>query len=353
MHEIVINLHIHTPYSDGYGSHINIAKAAIKAGLDAVIITDHNVWVDGIEGYYEEEGKQVLILIGEEIHDQTRYPQRNHLLVIGTGSEMAHLAQNSQTLIDRVIEANGLAFLAHPIEFDAPKFNEGDLSWVNWDIHNFTGIELWNAMTEFKSLVKGYPEAIFYAFNFNQVAHGPFPETLQKWDELLELGSPVVAVGGSDAHEFRRSLGPIKKKLFPYYQHFKAINTHLLIPEPFSGDIFKDKPLILDALRDGHAFIGNDLPFSTRGFRFLAHFAEGEAIMGDTIKTKGSKTLQIKLPQSSECRLLRNGEVIHTSRKRGTIIHRVKEPGIYRAEAYIFYKGKRRGWIFSNPIYVI
>ena len=352
MNEIVINLHVHTIYSDGHGSHADIAKAAIEAGLDAVIITDHNVWVEGLEGYYEQEEGRVLILIGEEIHNQTRDPQKNHLLVIGTDSEMSHLAQNPQTLIDRVIEVNGLAFLAHPIEFEAPKFNEGDLSWVNWEVHNFTGIELWNAMTEFKSLVKGYPEAIYYAFNFNQVAHGPFPETLQKWDELMEKGSPVVAVGGSDAHEFRRALGPIRKKLFPYEEHFKAINTHLLIPESLNGDVIHDKKLILDALRRGHAFIGNDIPASTRGFRFLAHFAEGEAIMGDTITAKESTTLQIKLPHSSESRLLKNGEVIHTSRKRGTIIHKVKEPGVYRAEAYIFYKGKQRGWIFSNPIYI-
>ncbi len=200
--------------------------------------------------------------------------------------------------------------------------------------------------------VKGYPEAIFYAFNFNQVAQGPFPETLQKWDELLEKGAPIIAVGGSDAHEFRKSLGPIKKKLFSYEQHFKAINTHLLIQEPFSGDVTKDKKLILEALRGGHVFIGNDLPASTRGFRFLAHFTDGEAIMGDTINSKESTTLQIKLPHSSECRLIKNGEVIHTSRKRGTIIHKVKEPGVYRVEAYIFYKGKPRGWIFSNPIYV-
>jgi hypothetical protein len=343
---------MHTPYSDGNGSHADIAKAAIKAGLDAVIVTDHNVWVQGLEGYYEGDEGHVLILIGEEIHHQTRDPQSNHLLVFGADREMASLASNPQILIDRVIDKGGLTFLAHPIEFEAPNFNEGDLSWVNWDISNFTGIELWNAMSEFKSLVKGYPEAIFYAFNFNRVGHGPFPEILQKWDELLEGGKPVVAVGGSDAHEFKKSLGPISKKLFPYEQHFRAINTHLLIPESLSGDVLKDRQLILDALRHGHVFVGNDSPAPTRGFRFLAHLSEGMAIMGDTINSNESATLQIKLPRSAECRLLKDGEVIHSTKKRGTIVHKVKEPGVYRAEAYIHFKGKRRGWIFSNPIYV-
>ena len=49
MHEIVVNLHMHTVYSDGTGTHKDIAHAAIKTGLDAVIVTDHNVLVQGVE----------------------------------------------------------------------------------------------------------------------------------------------------------------------------------------------------------------------------------------------------------------------------------------------------------------
>jgi hypothetical protein len=343
---------MHTPFSDGMGSHRDIAKAAIKAGLDAVITTDHNVWVQGLEGYYEENDGRILVLVGEEIHDQARDPQKNHLLVLGANRELSQYAPNPQILIDQVKESGGLAFIAHPIEYEAPKFGEGDLSWVNWEVENFTGIELWNAMTEFKSLVKGYPEAIFYAFNFNRVAHGPFPETLKKWDELLARGKPVVAVCGSDAHAFSKSLGPISQTLFPYEKHFKAINTHLLIPEPLSGDARTDKRLILEALRSGHGYIGYDLPSSTRGFRFTVHLSDRNLIMGDTISVKKSATLQIKLPRPAECLLLKDGEVIRSTKKRGTIVHKITSPGVYRVEAYISYMGKRRGWIFSNPIYV-
>ena len=52
MHEIVVNLHMHTRYSDGSGTHKDIAEAAMQTGLDAVIVTDHNVLVLGVEGYY-------------------------------------------------------------------------------------------------------------------------------------------------------------------------------------------------------------------------------------------------------------------------------------------------------------
>ena len=352
MHEAVINLHMHTPYSDGNCSHEEIAQAAIKAGLDAVIITDHNVWVQGIEGYFEEEESRVLVLVGEEVHDPTRDPQRNHLLVFGADREMATLAPNPQFLIDGVIEAGGLAFLAHPIEFDAPKFNQDELGWVDWEVQRFTGIELWNAMSELKSLSQSYPQALYYAFNFNQVAHGPFPETLSLWDELLAKGRPIVAIGGSDAHEFKESLGPISRTLYPIEKHFQAINNHLLLQKPLNGETAEDKSLIMEALRSGHTFVGYDLPASTRGFRFTAHQAEKDSIMGDTISVKESITLQIKLPQPTECHLLKDGEPIRSTMKRDTIVHKAEQPGVYRVEAYIHYKGKRRGWIFSNPIYI-
>ncbi len=60
MHELVVNLHMHTIFSDGRGTHKDIAKAALKARLDAVIVTDHNVLVNGSEGFYSE-GKKACV----------------------------------------------------------------------------------------------------------------------------------------------------------------------------------------------------------------------------------------------------------------------------------------------------
>jgi hypothetical protein len=74
--------------------------------------------------------------------------------------------------------------------------------------------------------------------------------------------------------------------------------------------------------------------------------------MGGEISAKNGVTLQIRLPQRAECRLLRNGEVIKTWDDRETPAHITTEPGVYRVEVYIHFRGKRRGWIFSNPIYV-
>jgi hypothetical protein len=353
MYEYVINLHMHTCYSDGDGTHAEIASAAIQAGIDAVIITDHNVLVQGMQGYYEEDDKRLLVLVGEEIHDQARQPQKNHMLVLGAERELAHLAADPQNLIKGVSQAGGICFLAHPIDPEAPAFGELSLSWVSWDIVGYTGIELWNAMTEFKGLLTDKRQAYHYGTNFDQVAHGPFPETLELWDRLLVDGiNPVVAIGGSDAHQTHASMGPFKRVLFPYEQHFKAVNTHILTETPFNGEFEHDRRVVLDALSAGHCFIGYNLPASTTGFRFTAHRLSGIASMGDTIESQGSATLQVKFPQRVEGYLLKDGERVATANQRDSIIHIVDGPGIYRVEAYLEYKKERRGWIFSNPIYV-
>jgi hypothetical protein len=352
MQELVINLHMHTTYSDGHGTHADLAEAALHAGLDAIIVTDHNVWVQGIEGYFQKGKQRVLVMIGEEIHDPARQPQKSHLLVFGANRELCSFAPSPQRLIDQVRQAGGLAFIAHPNDPALKLLNETDISWEDWQVQGYTGIELWNSLSELKTVIHNPLEAVFYAFNPARVPQGPIPETLRIWDDLLASGKKVVAVGGSDAHELPKSWGPIHVKIFPYAFHFRAVNTHVWVPEPLTGQADLDRQAILDALRSGHAFVGLDLHASTRGFRFTAQGKDQTAWMGDEIPSKGGVTLQIRLPQPAECQLLKDGKVIKTIRNRDNLTHITAEPGVYRIEVYQQALGRRRGWIFSNPIYV-
>ena len=352
MHEITVNLHMHTRYSDGQGSHREIAAAAIRAGVDAVIVTDHNVWVNGPERIYHDGQKRCLLLVGEEIHDASRRPQKNHLLVFGAETELAHLADDPRILVDGVAAAGGICFFAHPTDRANPIFNESDITWEAWDIQGYTGIELWNGLSEFKSLLKSRLHAIYYVLDPRRVPHGPPPELLLKWDELMNAGRRVVAVAGSDAHQLHRSMGPLKRVIFPYEVHFRSINTHLLLPASLIGEVDYDQALIYDALRAGHAFVGNDLPAPTRGFRFSGQSPDGDFVMGDEVSLGSGVTLQIWLPRRAECMMRRNGEVFKTWDDREAMVANVSQPGVYRVEVYLDYLGKRRGWIFSNPVYV-
>jgi PHP domain len=357
MQDISVNLHMHTFYSDGHATHADIAQAALRAGIDVVIVTDHNVYVEGPEGYYSDGNRRVLMLVGEEIHDQRRLPQKSHLLVFGAGRELATLAWSLNQLLAGVRQAGGLSFIAHPLDPEAPAVGEEDISWVDWQEQDFTGIELWNGLSEFKSLLKSKLHAIYYAYNPSRIAHGPFPQVLQRWDELLASGRRVVAIGGSDAHALPARLGPLQRVIFPYEFHFKAINTHLLIEKPLSGDLEIDRGLIYDAFRRGRAFIGYDLPALTRGFHFQASGFEQIAQMGETISASRGVTFQIRLPLPTvaapvECRLVRHGQAIQTWSGQEHCAFTTSQPGAYRVEVYLDYQGRRRGWIFSNPIHV-
>jgi len=353
MHEIIVNLHMHTTYSDGYLTHAQIAAAGLRSGIDAVIVTDHNVYVQGMEQIYQESDRRLVMLVGEEIHDQARLPQKNHLLVFGVRREMATHADNPQRLIDLVRAEGGLSFIAHPLDPASETFHEPDISWEDWQVEGFTGLELWNGLSEFKSRLKSRFHGIFYAFNPQRIAQKPFGQVLHRWDELLAKGMHLVAVGGSDAHALPGKLGPLRRTLFPYEFHFKAINTHLILSNALTGKLEIDRGLILEAMRQGRGFVSYDLPTPTRGFRFFAQGIDRIAQMGETISAKSGITFQIRLPIATECNLIRNGKIIKTWNKRSTCTFITSEPGIYRVEAYIQFLGQRRGWIFCNPIYVI
>jgi hypothetical protein len=352
MDEILVNLHMHTVYSDGTGRHEDLARAALDSGVDVIIVTDHNVLVQGIEGYRQDGLRRVLLLAGEEINDRLRKPIRNHLLVLGAGRELASLAQDPQRLIDQAQRADGLTFIAHPYDLPMPAFHEEGIQWEDWNVRGFTGLELWNGFSELKSVAKTYAEALFYAFFPHFIAHGPEPQTLKKWDELLNQGNKVVVIGGSDAHALRMHLGPLHRTIFPYRFHFRGINTHLLLPAPLTGELVVDRRSVLSALRGGNAFIGYDLPAPTHGFRFTAQGKDRTASMGEDITLYQSVTFQVRLPLRTECRLIKDGEIVKVWEDREICAYIAREPGVYRVECYIDYLGKQRAWIFSNPIYV-
>lgn len=75
-----------------------------------------------------------------------------------------------------------------------------------------------------------------------------------------------MAVGNSDAHGTPMSFGPFKRIIFPYEFLFRAVNTHILLERPLTGDVAQDKQRILKAIGQGHSFVGYDLPHPTKAF---------------------------------------------------------------------------------------
>lgn len=352
-YEYVGNLHVHTLYSDGEASHQQVAEAALLVGLDFVVFTDHNVRVDGIEGYYGDDIRgYVLLLAGEEVHDRTRNPQCNHVLVFGVEQEVAPLAHSLPSLLQQVDRLGGLTFIAHPDDQAVAWLGEPAIPWTDRYVDGFTGLEIWNYMSRFKDYLPDRRRALRHVFQPEDMITGPSPATLALWDELLERGYQLVGIGAADAHGTRVKIGPLEHEVFPYDFLFSAVNTHVLTKAPLSGELAYDKAQLYQALKAGRAFIGYELLGETRGFRFSAQGQNMVATMGETIRLGHGVTLQAMAPARAHIRLICCGEVVAEEKLAENLTHVVRTPGPYRVEVWRKYRGAERAWILSNPIYV-
>ena len=200
-----------TGLSDGEKLHAEIAHDAIAAGLDFIVVTDHNVYVTGVEGYYENgSGKRVLLMTGEEVHNVRRQPQASHFLAYGAGKELARYAPDPQALIDETLGAGGYGFLAHPHEEELALIDSPDLGWHDWDIEGFSGLEIWNYMSVFKNVVARRLAGLrwrnkltdslvglWMTLHPERYMDGADAKTLALWDEFLARGMRVTAIGNS------------------------------------------------------------------------------------------------------------------------------------------------------------
>ena len=379
LYEYFGNIHMHTTHSDGFGDFEDLVDGAVKGGLDFVYVTDHNVLVREQEEGYRNG---VLTLVGQEVHDTQREPSGNHLLCLGVESDVSSHASDPQRLIAAVNQQNGLTFLAHPIEETTELFSTS-YPWQSWEVSDYHGVELWNYLSGFRGFTTSYLKAALVGFFPRFFPVGPLPAMLAKWDELTQ-NRPVVAIGGTDVHAIKYSLGPISRRFLTYEDSAKALNTHVLTNTPLLGapengthdyrdpNTLHDRDIVLDALRRGHCWLGYDLVGSTQRFRFWAECegngsgqvddspgapsadgTGGTAVMGDSINlTEGSTfNLRVQSPEVADIRILRNGRVI-TQGHAKTIAYQVRDEGVYRVEVWKQRWGKPRGWIFSNPIYV-
>ncbi|MBC8449953.1 MAG: CehA/McbA family metallohydrolase [Chloroflexi bacterium] len=344
-HESAGHIHFHTTYSDGSGSFEEIASAAEEAGLDFLITTDHNVLVPEADG----RRRGVLVLVGEEINDKAREPEVNHLLVAGIEQDVFGYAKDPQALINAVAAQGGVSFLAHPIERNSRYFPK-DFNWVDWNVQGYDGIELWNFMSECKAYVNSKAVGLLLSLRPQIFVRGPWPEVLALWDRLTDQ-RPVVAIGGSDNHAGTYRVGPFTRHVFPYAFGFRTVNTHILTPEPFSGDLAHDREQVYGALRAGHGWVGYDLLGSTAGFRFRGRSDDQAVIMGDTLPAGQAVQLEATVPHRARLRLLRDGQPVAQTWGR-RLRYTATAPGVYRVEAHRWAWSRWRGWIFSNPIYV-
>lgn len=313
-------IHIHTKLSDGTGDINSISKAAKKAGLNWIIITDHNNF-DIKEGFYNG----VCVIKGEEISPCSS----NHYIALDI-KNLINPSDDTQKFVDEVRAQGGFGFAAHPDEADNRKNKAHPIKWTNKSVIP-DGIEIWNWFSDWAD---DYDETnifkIAYSYFFrHKLIQGPHKETLKWWDELNKKSENIIpAIAGVDAHALKISKYIIPIKIFPYKDCFKTLANVITLENEIPKDFESQKKLILSSIKNGNNLminrhIKNEIPLI---------YVE-------------NKTIIVKLSTKAEIKIIQNGTQIFTENTKN-LKFPIDENAKYRIEIYL----KNQPWIFSNQI---
>ncbi len=345
MFEYAGAIHIHSIFSDGSGDVKDIANYGSECGLDFLVLTDHNTLralKEGYEGWYN----QTFLMVGCEINDKHNL---NHLLALGI-KETVSTRIPAKEYTRKVKDLGGISFLAHPHEKRNSMKEHPPYPWNEWSSEDFTGIEIWNHMSEWMEGLTDQNKYNYFVHPLKSIVAPP-KETLEVWDNL-NLQRKVVGIGGIDAHAHKVNLlGFFEMEVFPYKVLFKSIRTHIFTSERLTSskdkaDVDKSKEIILDSLKAGRCFVSNYYHGDAKGFRFFAEDGEHIHLMGETIPLNGKIKLRVSLPNiGGTINIIHNGKVCFSAD--GTDCeYIVEEKGAFRVEVYL----NENAWIFSNHI---
>jgi hypothetical protein len=343
MHDLSCVVHLHSTYSDGTGTVPEIARAARRAKADVVLLTDHDTLAarDSCEeGWYGD----VLLLVGTEVSPR----RRNHYLAFDIDRPIDHDGLDAAGICRAVGEAGGFGFAAHPFSRGSDRFRQraSGMPFEGLDCEALHGVELWSFVNDTGEAVASIPDLLRFVATPARVLDHPPERNMRIWDELCRTRR-VVAIGGLDAHQFGKRIGPfVPLRVMSYSRSFRFIRTHVLCAEAPTGELEHDREQVYDALRSGRCYIAVDSVAPAKGFRFeaddLPMGGEGPA---------GRRALRARVPLPARLRLLRDGAEVASTQ--GHVLEQeVEEPGVYRVEAHRPAKGRERTWILSNPIYL-
>jgi len=250
---------------------------------------------------------------------------------------------------DHTLVFDGLSFAAHPFSRGSQRFARFGPGMPHTGLasRSLTGIELWSFVTDTAERVGSVREGLLFAAAPLRVLDHPPPLNVLEWDRMC-LSRRVVAIGGLDAHQIGlRMFGRVPLRLMGYARSFKQLRTHVLCSELVDGSLDHDRALVYDALGAGRCYTAVDALAPARGFSFWA--SDGTVMGGEAPFER--QTLVASAPRPAQMRLIAGGAVV-ASTVGARLEWQASEPGAYRAEAGLSYRGRERTWILSNPIYL-
>jgi hypothetical protein len=337
MPEYVGAVHLHSCYSDGSGTVREITAAARRAGLDFVVLTDHDTLrpaEDRWDGWHDG----VLVVVGVEVTCQFR----SHIVVFGAREVAALRFKPLARVLFDLQNQGAVAFVAHaqPAHIMGFSMKAGELT--DWEVAGFAGVELWSFMHDICDGMAPWRIPSFIR-NWPQRVRGPNATTVAHWDRVTARRR-FPAIGSLDNHAF--IVPGLGATILSYEEGFRTLRTHVLAQECTGRR--DDARLITDTLCRGRAFLALDMVAPATGFRFEADGRRGDHLqMGDEATWAGPAVLEVRSPVQATLTLLRAGRPV--AETVGTALRYTAEaPGVYRAEARL--GGKP--WVYTNPIYL-
>jgi hypothetical protein len=324
--------HIHSTLSDGQATPSQIARAAKNAGLQFIVMTDHNLLTLSEPSF--EDG--VLVISGVELSTRD-----GHLVLVGAKRGLNRPGQDSDP-VRHAQQLGGLTILAHPVQRRHP--------WVDpKSALRAAGMELYSADSLFR-------DALHHPFTLLLPAAGAYltnpihalmilnreqPDATRK---LLEISArePKLALCAHDAHGW------------PAYEEvFRSFSLHLPLTGTLRQGLPKDASeaarAVIDAVGRGRAYCAFDPLGSAEGFSIDGMQGDPRrAVVGDRL------TLQIPSAPKAAVRAQIWGGARLEPDGRTVVLTRA---GPVQIEVWIEAPGQLFGrtwkpWIVPSPLFV-
>lgn len=335
--EIIGAIHLHSNYSDGEGSVAEILADAKEAGLDFLVLTDHDSAAARREGWEGIHG-DVTLSVGIEITPKGR----PHCLALGEIDCLGLASLSEREYLDSIAEQGGFAAIAHPEGGRKRELRINHRPWSMWDHPAVRAVEIWNYTHDWIENVHPFHLHEFYKYFLRPQTqiNGPNQSVLDRWDKRAQA-MPLAAIAGLDCHA--RSIPFINMQVFPYKDMFMTIRNHLRIPTSRH-----DCATILEAIASGAGFIGYDFLADSTGTIFRAECGCGMDIqMGQAHYCGAPAIFKVMIGETAHLKLLRNGKTVAENYGRD-LEYKTSATGVYRVEAFIDFQP----WVFTNHIYL-
>jgi hypothetical protein len=349
LHDVSAVVHVHSTYSDGTAAVPELLEAAAEAGVDALLLSDHDTLGARHDGWEGRHGG-VFLHVGEEVS-----PKGGHYLAFGASEEVAHAGRSPAEIAAAVRAAGGVGFAAHPFSRGGRMLVPAIAARITpphgWpaleEPGGLDGLELWSLTTDAAEGWRTPAEALRWLRDPERaVAAGPPARHLRAWDRLSSRRR-VPAIGGLDGHQPGVRLRGRVRSPLSHRRTFGLLRTHLLCERPLGAGTEADRQTILAAVAAGAAWLALPCVAPAQGARMWAETEAGERLPLGGAAAPGRTLLRVRLPRPAEVRVLHDGREIHRGEGE-TVALEVAAAGAYRVEARI----AGRLWLLSNPIHL-